>query len=557
MLASPSCPGLVPGRPYLQIDYARASWACDRMSSSALRCWLRLLTYFRNDRPIPLPTHRSLARIAGVSKASARKALCELQPLVAFCQPLLDEDEELETGPESGGQKRTTEAGGTSGGGQKRTSPRDLLAGNGQKMTTPGSSMGISGQKMTAAGTALPGGEQTMLTPAAAVGADGGQKMTSTDTTGVWPGQKMTTPIDLDPVGEQKALTQVPIRGSGGQKMTALGGLNAGGGQKMTGVAPAEPTCGQNLTTPWSKSDQKRSENDQTRSKNDHPSICIKEVEKTGITPPPTSSSAAQAGSTASRAEEEGGPFLENLSWSEPSSQANSLSNSQQPLTGGNSPVTAGPGGPARAGAGGPAPGPVVVPDPNFDPQSIPVDPRLFAVGAELIHFWCGKPGPRTAMAFAVLQSELIQIAESPLGGIEAVREQLVTGVQKGWAMVKFRTWLSWRQSQPQPVLVSDEELDEGSLWPGLPSFIRRYRATYGRSCSDTEVTCAYISHREKLLKQANPTGQDLGPNAWMHSAHVPNPTLPSASELASYAAEWQQSQASFRSALVQQGRGA
>ena len=155
MLASPSCPGLVPGRPYLQIDYARASWACDRMSSSALRCWLRLLTYFRNDRPIPLPTHRSLARIAGVSKASARKALSELLPLVAFSQPLLDEEEELETGPESGAQKRTTEADGSSGGGQKRTSPRDLLAGN--------------GQKMTAAGTALPEGEQKMLTPAASI----------------------------------------------------------------------------------------------------------------------------------------------------------------------------------------------------------------------------------------------------------------------------------------------------------------------------------------------------------------------------------------------------
>ena len=531
MLASPSCPGLVPGRPYLQIDYARASWACDRLSSSALRCWLRLLTYFRNDRPIPLPTHRRLARIAGVSKASARKALSELLPLVAFSQPLLDEDEEQETGPDTGGQKRT--------------GPSDLLAGNGQKMTSPGSSMGISGQKMTAAETALPEGEQKMLTPVAAVDVDGGQKMTSTVTTGVWPGQKMTAPMERDPVGEQKALTQAPFRGSGGQKMTALGGLQAGGGQKMTGVAPAEPTCGQNLTTPWSKSDQKRSENDQTRSKNDHPSICIKEVEKKGITPPPTSPSAAQAGSTASRAEEEGGPFLDNLTWSEPSSQANS----QQPLTGGNSQVAAFPGEAPQ--------GPVVVPDPNFDPHRIPVDRRLFEVGAELMHFWCGKPGPRNAMAFAVLQSELIQIAESPLGGIEAVREQLVTGVQKGWAMVKFRTWHSWRQSQPQPVLVTDEELDEGSLWPGLPSFIRRYRATYGKSCSDTEVTCAYISHREKLLKQANPAGTDLGPNAWMHSAHVPNPTLASASELASYAAEWQQSQSGWTTALSNLGRGA
>jgi hypothetical protein len=245
----------VPGRPYLQIDYARASWACDRLSSSALRCWLRLLTYFRNDRPIPLPTHRRLARIAGVSKASARKALAELLPLVAFSQPLLEEEEELETAPDTGGQKRTSH----------------------------GDSVGISGQKMTAAATPLSEGEQKMLTPAAGVGADGGQKMTSTDTTCVWAGQKMTTTMERDPVGEQKALTQVPFRESGGQKMNALGGLNAGGGQKMTGIAPAEPTCCQNLTTPWSNNDQKRSENDQTRSKNDHPSICIKEVEKKGM----------------------------------------------------------------------------------------------------------------------------------------------------------------------------------------------------------------------------------------------------------------------------------
>ena len=439
MFASPSCPGLVPGRPYLQIDYARASWACDRMSSSALRCWLRLLTYFRNDRPIPAQSSRSLARIAGVSQASARKALAELLPLVAFSMP--DSEDEL---------------------------------------------------------------DEQELGPAE---------------------QKTLTPDQIREGGEQKSLTS------------------------QSALEPAE----QKVLTPRAEKTQKRAESTQQRAENAHPSISSKEVEKKGITPPPTSSSAAQAGATASRAEEEEGPFLDNLIWREASSQTNS----QQPLTGGNSPFTAGPGGAALDGACGPAPGPVVVPDPNFDPHRIPGDPRLFEVGAELIHCWCGKPGPRSAMAFAVLQSELIQIAESPLGGIEAVREQLVTGVQKGWAMVKFRTWNSWRQSQPQPVLVSDEELDEGSLWPGLPSFIRRYRATYGRCCSDTEVTCAYISHREKLLKQANPAGIDLGPNAWMHSAHVPNPTLPSAAELASYAAEWQQTQNGWRAALVNQGGGA
>jgi len=440
MLASPSCPGLVPGRPYLQIDYARASWACDRLSSSALRCWLRLLTYFRNDRPIPAQSSRSLARIAGVSQASARKALAELLPLVAFSMPAA-EDELDEQGPE----------------------PTE---------------------------------------------------------------QKTLTPDQFREGGEQKSLTS----------QSALG--------------PAE----QKVLRPRAEKTQKRAEITQQRAENAHSSISSKEVEKKGITPPPTSPSAAEAGSTASRAEEEEGPFLENLTWSEP--------NSQQPLTGGNSQAAAGPGpragsGCDSAGPGGAPQGSVVVPDPNFDPHRIPVDRRLFEVGAELMHFWCGKPGPRNAMAFAVLKSELIQIAESPLGGIEAVREQLVTGVQKGWAMVKFRTWHSWRQSQPQPVLVTDEELDEGSLWPGLPSFIRRYRATYGKSCSDTEVTCAYISHREKLLKQANPKGLDLGPNAWMHSAHVPNPTLPSAAELASYAAEWQQTQNGWRAALVNQGGGA
>ncbi len=444
MLASPSCPGLVPGRPYLQIDYARASWACDRLSSSALRCWLRLLTYFRNDRPIPAQSSRSLARIAGVSQASARKALAELLPLVAFSMP--DSEDEL---------------------------------------------------------------DEQELGPAE---------------------QKTLTPDQIREGGEQKSLPS----------------------QSALGLAE------QKVLTPRAETTQKRAESTQQRAEIAHPSICIKEVDKKGITPPPTSPSATQAGSTASRAEEEEGPFLDNLTWREASSQANS----QQPLTGGNSPVAAGQGPRAEdgcdsAGPGGISQGPVVVPDPNFDPHRIPVDRRLFEVGAELMHFWCGKPGPRNAMAFAVLQSELIQIAESPLGGIEAVREQLVTGVQKGWAMVKFRTWHSWRQSQPQPILVSDEELDEGSLWPGLPSFIRRYRATYGKSCSDTELTCAYISHREKLLKQANPTGTDLGPHAWMHSAHIPNPTLPSATELASYADEWQQSQSGWTTALSNLGRGA
>ena len=248
MLASPSCPGLVPGRPYLQIDYARASWACDRMSSSALRCWLRLLTYFRNDRPIPAQTTRSMARIAGVSQASARKALAELLPLVAFSMP--DAEDEL---PEQ--RPEPTE--------QKTLTPDQIKEGGEQNSLTCEQDSG--------------GGEQKRLSHEG-FETSGEQKVLSENPLCNW------IPLE-SPTGEQKTLTS------------------------QSAPRPAE----QKVLTPRAEKTQKRAESAQQRAENAHPSISSKEVEKKGITPPPTSSSAAQAGATASRAEEEEGPFLENL----------------------------------------------------------------------------------------------------------------------------------------------------------------------------------------------------------------------------------------------------
>ena len=71
MFSTPLCPALVAGRPFLQLDYGRSCWATDHLSAAGLRAWLRLLTYFRNDRLIPRLSTRELARIAGVALSTA------------------------------------------------------------------------------------------------------------------------------------------------------------------------------------------------------------------------------------------------------------------------------------------------------------------------------------------------------------------------------------------------------------------------------------------------------------------------------------------------------
>jgi len=93
MYSSPLCPALEAGKPFVQLDYGRFCWAFNNLSAAGARAWLALLTYYRNDRAIPRPSTRKLARIAGVSQASARKALAELLPLVDFSLPAAEEQE--------------------------------------------------------------------------------------------------------------------------------------------------------------------------------------------------------------------------------------------------------------------------------------------------------------------------------------------------------------------------------------------------------------------------------------------------------------------------------
>ena len=91
MFSTPPCPPLVVGRPFLQLDHGRACWATDNLSAVGLRAWLRLLTYFRNDRPIPRLSIRELARITGLALSSAHKVSKELEPVVRFSDPATGE----------------------------------------------------------------------------------------------------------------------------------------------------------------------------------------------------------------------------------------------------------------------------------------------------------------------------------------------------------------------------------------------------------------------------------------------------------------------------------
>ncbi|MCP9841417.1 hypothetical protein KBY93_12345 [Synechococcus sp. J7-Johnson] len=93
MFSTPLCPALVVGRPFLQLDYGRSCWATDHLSAAGLRAWLRLLTYFRNDRLIPRLSTRELARIAGLALSTAHKVAKELAPVLRFAG---EADDELE-----------------------------------------------------------------------------------------------------------------------------------------------------------------------------------------------------------------------------------------------------------------------------------------------------------------------------------------------------------------------------------------------------------------------------------------------------------------------------
>jgi hypothetical protein len=80
------------------MDYRVACWATENLSAAGLRAWLRLVTYFRNDRPIPEISARRLAQIAGLSVGGAHKVFGELRELLRFADDQGDESPEEAAG---------------------------------------------------------------------------------------------------------------------------------------------------------------------------------------------------------------------------------------------------------------------------------------------------------------------------------------------------------------------------------------------------------------------------------------------------------------------------
>ena len=128
----------------------------------------------------------------------------------------------------------------------------------------------------------------------------------------------------------------------------------------------------------------------------------------------------------------------------------------------------------------------------------------------ELRAYWAGKSGSRTALAFAAQQAQLLQILDSPIGGIEEVRGQIATAAMKDWDLIRYQTWHDWRQKHPPPLLLQESDLNDGALFPGLKSFDRRYRATYGQDSSSADVLTAFYNFKARLERERSLQDLDL-----------------------------------------------
>ncbi len=328
MFSTPLCPALVVGRPFLQLDYGRSCWATDHLSAAGLRAWLRLLTYFRNDRLIPRLRTRELARIAGLALSTAHKVAKELEPVLRFAGEAGDEAED----------------------------------------------------------------------PA---------------------------------IHETNASPRNERERSGNER--------------------------------------KRSQNERRRSGNEHPSLSLKEENQEGRTPPPTSSSRRHRSPAKDSHEEEDGILGVRI--------REDGGNSQQP-----------------------APNPALTK--AMREQCLQVSPQLEAVAGELLAFWGGKEGNRSPLALAALQAELCRIEADPAGGIEQVREQLSVAAQKGWDLIRHKTWQTWRLAHPEPIHLTEEDLTAGGIYPELAAFERRYRASYNPKASGGEVFGAYWNYTQRLKRE-------------------------------------------------------
>ena len=363
MFVCPRCPSPLAGAPFIKLDYRVACWATKNLSAAGLRAWLRLVTYFRNDRPIPEISERRLAQITGLSVGAAHKVFMELRQVLVF-------------------------------------------AGD-------------------------------------------------------------------DP--------QEPIEATAGE-------LQSGCSQPEQGAHDVSMRCSQHeqsahdVSMGCSQREQKRSRNEQKRSQREHDTISIQEKEQEQeINPPPPTSSVTPAGPQAANPNEE--------------EERSGGTNVPQGETASSPPAAA-----------------LLHPWAAEPHQCQPrqPDPRLQPVAEELRAYWAGKSGSRTALAFAAQQAQLLQILDSPIGGIEEVRGQIATAAMKDWDLIRYQTWHDWRQKHPPPLLLQESDLNDGALFPGLKSFERRYRATYGQNSSSADVLAAFNNVKARLERERSLQDLDL-----------------------------------------------
>jgi hypothetical protein len=88
----------------------------------------------------------------------------------------------------------------------------------------------------------------------------------------------------------------------------------------------------------------------------------------------------------------------------------------------------------------------------RFQPTQDLIPASLLPVHPEILGFWATKAGSRSEKAWGGLIKQLTLIQQDPLGGTEALRSQLQTGIDRA----SIKPWMSvthalWKQYGPRP----------------------------------------------------------------------------------------------------------
>ncbi|MCP9868655.1 hypothetical protein KBZ33_20620 [Cyanobium sp. Cruz-8D1] len=381
------------------MDYRVACWATENLSAAGLRAWLRLVTYFRNDRPIPEISARRLAQITGLSVGGAHKVFGELRELLRFANDEVDE------------------------------SPKET-----------------AGDAAISPEIAFTWAERERARP-----------------------EQQRSAVEGERTQEARRPTAEALDRSQ-REHPSVHGVNANRSQREHQTVHRVNASVHGVNAKCSP--------------REHPSISVQDQDQEQeqeINPPPPTSSVTPAGPPAANPNEE-----------EDRSGGTNVPQGKTP----SSPPAAALLHPWAA-------------EPHQGQPRQP-DPRLQPVAEELRAYWAGKSGSRTDLAFAAQQAQLLQILDSPIGGIEEVRGQIATAAMKDWDLIRYQTWHDWRQKHPPPLLLQESDLNDGALFPGLKSFERRYRATYGQNSSSADVLAAFYNVKARLERERSLQNFDL-----------------------------------------------